>query len=89
MNISSIQEQILKLKKEKDVCILAHSYVAREITEVADFVGDSFTLSLEAQKTNAKNILLCGVHFMAETADILSEDYQKVLLPAPFAPINP
>ena len=47
--IRDVQDKILKLKKEKDVFILAHSYVAREITEVADFVGDSFTLSLEAQ----------------------------------------
>lgn len=82
--IRDVQDKILKLKKEKDVFILAHSYVAREITEIADFVGDSFTLSLEAQKTNAKNILLCGVHFMAETAKMLSPD-KRVFLANPLA----
>lgn len=82
--IRDVQDKILKLKKEKDVFILAHSYVAREITEIADFVGDSFTLSLEAQKTNAKNILLCGVHFMAETAKMLSPE-KRVFLANPLA----
>lgn len=82
--IRDVQDKILKLKKEKDVFILAHSYVAREITEVADFVGDSFMLSLEAQKTNAKNILLCGVHFMAETAKMLSPE-KRVFLANPLA----
>lgn len=77
--IRDVQDKILKLKKEKDVFILAHSYVAREITEIADFVGDSFMLSLEAQKTNAKNILLCGVHFMAETAKMLSPEKRVFL----------
>lgn len=82
--IRDVQDKILKLKKEKDVFILAHSYVAREITEIADFVGDSFMLSLEAQKTTAKNILLCGVHFMAETAKMLSPD-KRVFLANPLA----
>lgn len=82
--IRDVQDKILKLKKEKDVFILAHSYVAREITEVADFVGDSYMLSLEAQKTTAKNILLCGVHFMAETAKMLSPE-KRVFLANPLA----
>ena len=67
MNISSIQEQILKLKKEKDVCILAHSYQAHEILEIADYTGDSYKLSVDASKAENKNILMCGVRFMAET----------------------
>lgn len=70
--IRSVQEDILRLKKEKDVAVLAHSYQAREIIEIADFVGDSFQLSLMAQKSDAENILMCGVHFMAETAKMLS-----------------
>lgn len=82
--IKDVQEKILQLKKEKDVCVLAHSYQAREITEIADFVGDSFMLSLEAQKTNAKNILLCGVRFMAEVSKILSPD-KNVYLANPLA----
>ncbi len=82
--IRDVQDKILKLKKEKDVFILAHSYVAREITEIADFVGDSYMLSLEAQKTTAKNILLCGVHFMAETAKMLSPE-KRVFLANPLA----
>lgn len=82
--IRDVQDKILKLKKEKDVFVLAHSYEAREITEIADFVGDSYMLSLEAMKTNAKNILLCGVHFMAETAKMLSPE-KRVFLANPLA----
>ena len=56
MNISEIQNKILELKKEKDVCILAHSYQAREICEIADFTGDSYKLSVDASKvTNKKH----------------------------------
>lgn len=72
--IKDVQEKILKLKKEKDICILAHSYQAREIVEIADFVGDSFQLSRVAQKAPNANILFCGVHFMAETAKMLSPE---------------
>lgn len=82
--ISKIQSDILKLKKENDVFILAHSYQGREIIEIADFVGDSFQLSLMAQKATQKNILLCGVHFMAETAKMLSPD-KRVFLANPLA----
>ncbi|MBE6879441.1 MAG: quinolinate synthase NadA [Ruminococcaceae bacterium] len=82
--INDIQEKILKLKKEKNCCILAHSYVAKEITEVADFVGDSFQLSAAAKNVDKEMILFCGVHFMAETAKILSPD-KKVVLAAPHA----
>lgn len=77
--VKDIQEKILKLKKEKDVYILAHSYQGMEITEIADTVGDSFKLSVDAQKATSKNLLMCGVHFMAETAKMLSPD-KKVFL---------
>lgn len=72
--IKDLQEKILKLKEENDFSILAHSYQAKEIVEIADFTGDSFQLSLAAQKVNNKNILMCGVHFMAETVKMLSPE---------------
>lgn len=74
MTIREIQEEILRLKKEKNICILAHSYVAKEIIEVADFTGDSYALSVKAMKTDAKTVIMCGVRFMAETVKILSPD---------------
>ena len=58
MNISDIQNEIIRLKKEKDICILAHSYQAKEILEVADFTGDSYKLSVDASKVGNKNIVL-------------------------------
>ncbi|WMJ23854.1 quinolinate synthase NadA [Paludicola sp. MB14-C6] len=82
--IKDLQEQIIKLKQEKDFYILAHSYQAKEIVEVADFTGDSFQLSLAAQKVPNKNILLCGVHFMAETVKMLSPE-KNVYLANPIA----
>ena len=72
MTVSEMQKEILRLKKEKDICILAHMYVAREIIEVADFCGDSFGLSVEASKAPQKTVIMCGVRFMAETVKILS-----------------
>lgn len=72
--IKEVQEKIIELKKEKDVCILAHAYQNRDIIEIADFVGDSFQLSRYAQGVKNKNILLCGVKFMAETVKILSPE---------------
>lgn len=84
MNINTIQQEILKLKKEKDICILAHSYQAKEIVEIADITGDSYKLSVEAAKVENKNILMCGVHFMAETAKMLSPD-KRVFLANPNA----
>ena len=84
MTISAMQEEILRLKKEKDICVLAHSYVACEIIEVADFTGDSFQLSVLAEKAKQKTVLMCGVRYMAETVKILSPD-KKVVLVSPVA----
>ncbi|WP_298529107.1 quinolinate synthase NadA [uncultured Ruminococcus sp.] len=72
MTVRELQDKILKLKKETDTAILAHCYQAREITEIADFTGDSYKLSVDAKGVDNENILFCGVHFMAETAKILS-----------------
>ena len=81
---NELQNEIKKLKKEKDVCILAHAYMTQDILEVADFVGDSFGLSQKAQTANQNTILMCGVRFMAETAKILSPE-KKVLVSHPLA----
>lgn len=82
--IKDIQQEIIKLKKENDICILAHCYQSPEILEVADFVGDSFALSVEASKVQNKTVIMCGVRFMAETVKILSPD-KKVILSNPDA----
>ena len=79
MALKDIQEEILKLKKGKDICILAHCYQSPDILEVADFVGDSFALSVSASKVTNKTVIMCGVRFMAETVKILSPD-KKVIL---------
>lgn len=84
MTIPEIQNEILRLKKEKDICILAHCYQAREILEVADFTGDSFKLSVDASKVENKNIIMSGVRFMAETCKILSPE-KHVYIPNPHA----
>lgn len=79
MNIKDIQTEIIKLKKETNTAILAHSYQGREIIEIADFTGDSYKLSVDAKGVVADNILFCGVHFMAETAKMLSPDKRVFL----------
>ena len=84
MTIQHLQEKILRLKTEQDVCILAHSYQAQEILEIADFTGDSFQLSMQAAKAPQSTMLLCGVRFMAETVKILSPE-KRVLLANPAA----
>lgn len=77
--IKDLQEKILKLKKEKDVCILAHSYQDEEIIEIADYTGDSYALSVKAAKVPQKTVIMCGVRFMAETVKILSPEKTVIL----------
>ena len=79
MKILDMQNEILRLKKEKDICILAHSYQRREITEVADFVGDSYALAKKAETVKNKTVIMCGVRFMAETVKILSPEKEVYL----------
>ena len=83
-NTRDLQDEIIRLKKENDVCILAHAYQSHDIWEVADYVGDSYGLSVQASKSEAGTVLMCGVRFMAETVKILSPE-KKVILSHPQA----
>jgi quinolinate synthase len=83
-----LQDEIIakinKLKKERNAIILAHNYVLGEVQDIADYVGDSLGLSIQAQETDCEVIVFCGVQFMAETAKILSPE-KTVLHPVPAA----
>ncbi|MBR1712270.1 MAG: quinolinate synthase NadA [Alloprevotella sp.] len=81
MNLS---EEIRRLAREKEAVILAHYYTEGAVQDVADFVGDSLGLAQQAAKTDARIIVMCGVHFMAETCKILCPG-KKVLIPDPAA----
>ncbi len=78
--IGRMQDEVKALARERDAVILAHNYQVPEVQDVADYVGDSLGLSREAADTDASAIVFCGVHFMAETAKILSPD-KTVLIP--------
>ena len=80
----ALKQQIRTLLTQHNAVLLAHNYMRDEVQEIADITGDSLGLSLEAAKTSADVIVFCGVHFMAESAAILSPD-KKVLLPRPDA----
>lgn len=84
MSFTKLQQDIRQLLKEKKAILLAHYYQRDEIQEIADILGDSLALSMEAARTNAEVLIFAGVHFMAESASILSPG-KTVLLPRPDA----
>lgn len=84
MRLSVLQKETRQLLKEKNAVLLAHYYQRAEIQEIADILGDSLALSMEAARTDAEVLVFAGVHFMAESASILSPD-KTVLLPKPDA----
>lgn len=83
-NARALTKEVLELKEKTDTVILAHNYQVPEVQDVADYVGDSLGLARQAAKTPHPNILFCGVHFMAETAAIISPQ-KRVLIPDPDA----
>ena len=84
VEVAELSAEIRELARTRDAVILAHNYQLPEVQEVADFVGDSLALSQQAARTEAATIAFCGVHFMAETASILSPT-KTVLIPDPDA----
>ncbi len=84
MTTYEMQQEIIRLKKEKNICILVHAYQTHDIWEVADYIGDSFGLTQQAAKSDADTVIMCGVQFMAETVKMLSPQ-KRVLLSAPDA----
>lgn len=83
-NSQTLKEEIARLKREKNAVILAHYYTVPEVQDVADFLGDSLALSVQARNTDAEIIVFAGVNFMAETAKVLSPE-KRVLIPCPEA----
>lgn len=84
MNTQELISEIERLKQERNAVILAHNYQVPEVQDIADYIGDSLGLSHQAGQTEAEVIVFCGVHFMAETASIISPN-KKVLIPDPDA----
>ena len=82
--MTDIQNKILQLKAEKQALILSHYYMPLDIQEISDFVCDSFDMAKKASEAKESLIVICGVHFMGESAKILSPD-KKILLPVPNA----
>ena len=76
---NDLVEEILELKKRRNAVILAHNYQTADIQEIADYVGDSLGLSYKAAETGAEVIAFCGVHFMGETAKIVSPSKTVVI----------
>ncbi len=84
MTVNELQQKIKNLKRERDVCILAHSYMTEEVCEVADFTGDSYALAVKAKSVPQSTVIMCGVRFMAETVKMLSPQ-KRVILSNPSA----
>lgn len=84
MTVRQLQDKILQLKIDTDTCILAHSYMGEDICEIADFTGDSYALAVKAKSMDSKNVIMCGVRFMAEMVKMLNPS-KKVILSNPVA----
>lgn len=74
MTLTALQDEVIRLKKQKHAIILGHNYQRKEVQEISDFLGDSYGLSVQATKTDSKIIVFCGVDFMAESAKILNPE---------------